>query len=46
MIRAYRKEDQSDIIELLRLNTPLFFHDSEKKELQQYLENEIEDYFV
>ncbi len=46
MIRAYREEDKFQVIELLRQNTPEYFDVSEEKDLEHYLENEVEDYFV
>ncbi|GAB2539011.1 GNAT family N-acetyltransferase [Rufibacter soli] len=38
--------DKSSVIALLKLNTPDFFDPSEQKDLEEYLENKIEDYFV
>lgn len=46
MIRTYRKDDKNELIELVRQNTPQFFHPSEEMEFEQYLENNIQDYFV
>lgn len=46
MIRKYSSSDKPQILELLKLNTPEFFAVSEEKDLKQYLENEVEDYFV
>lgn len=45
-IRKYDLDDKSVILNLMDLNIPKFFDESEKKELQKYLEKEIEDYFV
>jgi ribosomal protein S18 acetylase RimI-like enzyme len=45
-IRPYISTDKSAVIELLQLNTPTFFDKSEQKDLEHYLNNEIEDYFV
>lgn len=45
-IRPYRPADQARVIETMRLNVPVFFAESEVHDLQQYLENEIETYFV
>lgn len=45
-IRTYKPEDKDAVINLLRMNTPAYFHVSEEKGLQNYLEQELEDYFV
>lgn len=46
MVRKYSIEDKHKVIELLRKNTPEFFHVSEEKDFESYLDHEIEDYFV
>lgn len=46
MIRPYTTEDFNAVMELLALNTPAYFHRNEKPDLEQYLANEIEDYYV
>ena len=46
MIRKYTKEDRSNVIELLRENTPECFDPSEEHDFINYLDNELEDYFV
>lgn len=46
MIRLYNHSDKSELINLIRLNTPNYFHPSEEKDFIHYLDNEIEDYFV
>lgn len=46
MIRAYRAEDKADLIDLLKTNIPDFFAASEVKDLEYYLDNELEEYFV
>ena len=46
MIRKYTKKDKSDILELLLQNTPEYFDPSEETEFINYLDNELEDYFV
>lgn len=46
MIRKYSNSDRLKIIELLRKNTPEYFDPSEEKDFVNYLENEVEDYFV
>lgn len=45
-IRQYRSTDIGPLIELLKLNTPLFFHASEQKDYLDYLQHNVEDYFV
>ncbi len=46
MIRKYTTKDKINVIELLKLNTPEFFAPSEESDFYNYLDNEIEDYFV
>ena len=46
MIRDYNEQDKSDVIEIIRLNTPKFFHSSEEKDFIHYLENRIEEFYV
>jgi ribosomal-protein-alanine N-acetyltransferase len=46
MIRSYRKEDRDAIIKLFILNTPQFFCPPEQADLEEYLEKEIEHYYV
>lgn len=46
MIRKYLNSDKPKIIELLRKNTPQYFDPLEEMDFENYLENEIEDYFV
>lgn len=46
MIRAYKIEDKEQLIRLLQKNIPNYFHPSEELEYTNYLEKEIEDYFV
>ena len=46
MIRNYTKKDKSTLIELLRQNTPEYFDPSEEIEFINYLDHEVEDYFV
>jgi len=45
-IRPYISTDKTAVIKLLRLNTPAFFDETEQTDLEHYLDNEIEDYFV
>ncbi|MCG9972778.1 GNAT family N-acetyltransferase [Christiangramia crocea] len=46
MIRRYVPEDKSKVKDLLKRNTPEYFDPSEERELEKYLDEEIEDYFV
>lgn len=46
MIRKYKEQDHHHLIELIKLNTPDYFDESEWLEFSDYLKNEIEDYFV
>lgn len=46
MIRKYSNKDKSRLIELLRQNTPEYFDVSEEIDFENYLDNEIEDYFI
>lgn len=46
MIRPYLDSDLEDVLFLLELNTPKYFHVAEKEDLRQYLLNEKEEYFV
>lgn len=45
-IRNYQKEDRSRLIALLQLNVPKYFAQSEVADLEHYLDEEIEEYFV
>ncbi len=46
MIRPYTPKDKSQLISLIRLNTPRYFDQAEEQGLKYYLDNETEDYFV
>jgi len=46
MIRKYSNTDKRAVIELLKQNTPKYFDFSEEKDFENYLDNEVEDYFV
>lgn len=45
-IRELKEEDKSNVLELFRLNTPIFFSTDEEEDLVFYLDNKIEKYFV
>lgn len=45
-IREYKNNDRSAVINLLRLNTPKYFAFDEEADLNNYLDYEIELYYV
>ena len=45
-IRPYEKSDKEDVINLFRLNTPIYFSTEEEADLIYFLENEREQYYV
>lgn len=45
-IRPYKSNDRDTLLNLLRLNTPEYFAPEEELDFQEYLENQIELYFV
>lgn len=46
MIRPYTREDKSELLHLLRLNTPRYFDITEEADFVEYLDNHLEVYFV
>lgn len=46
MIRPYTPEDNDKLLEILRLNTPVFFHPKEEEDFVDYLKNHVQYYFV
>ena len=46
MTHTYCQSDQSQLLELLRLNTPKYFGHSEAPDFVEYLDKKLEDYFV
>jgi N-acetylglutamate synthase-like GNAT family acetyltransferase len=46
MIRAFKNTDTNAVLELFDQNVPAYFNISERTDLNYYLENEVEDYFV
>ncbi|WP_242928985.1 GNAT family N-acetyltransferase [Pontibacter vulgaris] len=46
MIRPYSKEDKNALVALLRLNTPLYFDESEENDFLAYLDNHLDNYFI
>ena len=46
MIRKYSYKDKPKLIELLRQNIPEYFDSSEEGDFENYLDTEVEDYFV
>ncbi len=45
-IRTYQTEDKTRVLELLKLNVPEYFAESEIEDFANYLDSEIEHYFV
>ena len=45
-IREYFPLDKEAVLELMRLNTPLYFASEEEADLSEYLDNEREYYYV
>jgi len=45
-IKQYKPVHQKALIKILRLNTPQYFDTSEEQDFIDYLENELESYFV
>ncbi len=45
-IRPFQIDDQEKLIEILKLNVPAHFAETEIQDFKNYLNNEIEDYFV
>lgn len=46
MIRPYTPADLNAVLDLLKLNTPEYFHPSEEKDFIDYLNHKIDAYFV
>lgn len=46
IIRDYKNTDKDSVLNLIRLNTPNYFSVNEEKDLDFYLENEIDYYYV
>ncbi len=44
--RPYHPADKPHIIALFLLNTPAFFHPQEQQDLEEFLDTEIENYYV
>ncbi len=45
-IRRYTPADREGVLNLLRMNTPMYFSPDEEKDLHYYLDNHVENYFV
>lgn len=45
-IIPYKPEHNTEVVEILRANTPDYFAPSEEAEFKNYLESEREDYFI
>lgn len=46
IIREYQSEDEYEVLNLFRLNTPKYFAIEEEGDLKRYLNSEIEFYYV
>ena len=46
MIRLYQPADREALLELFRLNTPVYFHPQEQADLEQFLTEESQHYYV
>lgn len=46
VIKKYNHSDKKRILELLKMNTPLYFSPNEEKDLVFYLDNYAQNYFV
>ncbi len=46
LIRFYHPNDQTELLQLLTLNTPKYFSPEERDDLVDYLNHHIEQYFV
>lgn len=46
MIRRYEQKDKEALLGIMQLNIPDAFAEEEARDLELYLENELEDYFV
>ncbi len=46
LIRLYQPQDKEALLQLFRLNTPLYFAPEEEKDLILYLDNYSENHFV
>ncbi|GAA0194799.1 GNAT family N-acetyltransferase [Fulvivirga kasyanovii] len=45
-IRPYKEADKEKLLHLIRLNTPQYFDPAEEGDFSDYLDNELETYFV
>lgn len=45
-IRPYKPEDREQLLRIIRENTPAYFAPKEEADFADYLDNEIETYFV
>ncbi len=46
MIRPYTPADKNELVAVLQLNIPAYFHPDEESDYQTYLAQHLEDYFV
>ncbi len=45
-VRPYRDDDFKEVINLFKLNTPAYFSYEEQVDLENYLVNKVENYFI
>ncbi len=45
-VKKYTDSIREDVLNLLRLNSPTYFSATEEKDFIEYLDKEIEDYFI
>ena len=46
VIRKYKPEDRTALLQIIKNNTPKYFAETEIEDYKTYLEEEIQDYFV
>ncbi|MCA5005516.1 GNAT family N-acetyltransferase [Sphingobacterium bovistauri] len=46
VIRKYKPEDYTQLLQILKNNTPQFFAETEIEDYKYYLDHELQDYFV
>jgi len=46
MIRSYKSEDKTKLIDLLKLNIPRYFDEAEENDFIEYLANHAKNYYV
>ncbi len=46
MIRNYSAKDKEHLVNLIKLNTPTYFDKTEESDFVEYLDSQLEDYYV